>query len=570
MAIITCWQDIEDRGGNAWLTPAEQKLITACRAEEACTLGDGTLPPDGTPDPDRRVRAEVLRYLILGGCDRCKIQGWGVNLAGAYVEGQLDLSFQTAKGETSLQACRFGQMIIALQARFQSLNVNESHLPGLNAQAAQISGNVFLRSVTTTGELSLAGASIRGQLDCEGARFTGTENNGALTAEGAQVAGSVFLRGITATGELSLAEASIGGQLDCEGAHFTGAKGKPALNAQDVQVTTSVFLRGVTATGEIRLSGASIGGQFACEDARFAGVEGERALNAQRLQVTDSFFWRRVTVEAGSVDLSAAHIGDLVDDPDCWPDGGRLYLDGFTYDRISGALTDASTRLRWLAKGDSWGGIFFPQPYTQLAKVLREMGHDRDARKVLARREQKIQADIRQRLHVELDGSFRTRLRAIRAYALRPGLWVWDQLLRWVVGYGYYPFRSLLSLLGLWAVAVWLSHMAWTSGDFAPNSGPVQMSDRWQALAVSVENPAALWSSAAEAGRDWETFNRYAWAADLVIPIIDLGQTAAWAPSTERGNWGRRLWRYGFLLQMAGWIVTALGAAAITGIIRRD
>lgn len=478
-------------------------------------------PREGAPDPERRVRAEVLRYLILGGCDRCKVQGWGVRVTGAYVEGQLDLSFQTAAGATGLLVCHIEQEIVALQARFEFLNLTESHLPGLNAQGAQMTGNVFLRGVTATGAVHLSGASI-------------------------------------------------GGQLAREGAHFTGREDSDALSAQGATVTGSVSLRDVTATGMVRLSSTSIGGQLSCVGARFAGTKGKNALNAQRLRVTQGLIWRRVTVEAGSVDLSAAHIGDLFDDPNCWPDRGRLILDGFTYDRISAAPTDAATRLKWLAKGDTWNGTFFPQPYTQLAKVLHEMGHDRDARKVLARREQKVQADMRRRLHVELDGSFRTRLGAIRAYALRPGLWVWDQLLRWVVGYGYYPFRSLLSLLGLWAVAVWLAHLAWTTGDFAPNSGPVQMSERWQALAMSAENPAQVWSSASDAGRDWETFNRYAWAADLVIPIIDQGQTAAWAPSTARGDWGRRLWRYGFLLQMAGWIVTALGAAAITGIIRRD
>ncbi|GHH00988.1 hypothetical protein [Pseudodonghicola xiamenensis] len=520
MAIITCWQDIEDRGSD-WLTPAERKLIAACRVAEECILGDGTLPPEGTPDPERRVRAEVLRYLILGGCDRCKVQGWGVRVSGAYVEGRLDLSFQTAVGVTSLLVCRIEQEIVALQARFEFLNLTESHLPGLNAQGAKVTGDVFLRGVTATGAVSLAGASI-------------------------------------------------GGSLVCEGAHFIGREDSHALSAQGATVTGSVFLRDVTATGMVRLSGASIGGQLACVGARFAGTKGEKALNAQGLRVTRGLIWRHVTVEAGSVDLNAAHIGELFDDPNCWPDRGRLILDGFTYDRISGAPTDANTRLNWLSMGDTWNGTFFPQPYTQLAKVLHEMGHDRDARKVLARREQKIQADMRRRLRVELDGSWRAGVRSVWLDVLRPLLWVWDLLLRWVVGYGHHPFRSLLWLLGLWAAAVWLAHMAWTAGDFAPNSGPVQMSDRWQALAVSVENPSLIWSSASEAGRDWETFNRYGWAADLVIPIIDLGQTAAWAPSTARGDWGRRLWRCGFLLQMAGWIVTALGAAAITGIIRRD
>ncbi|WP_299554191.1 hypothetical protein [uncultured Tateyamaria sp.] len=71
-------------------------------------------------------------------------------------------------------------------------------------------------------------------------------------------------------------------------------------------------------------------------------------------------------------------------------------------------------------------------------------------------------------------------------------------------------------------------------------------------------------------GRDWETFNRYAYGFDVVIPIIDFGQTDAWAPSTNRGLWGWHLWWGRWVLSVMGWIVTALGAAAITGIIRRE
>ncbi|MCV2865600.1 hypothetical protein OE647_12780 [Defluviimonas sp. WL0075] len=56
----------------------------------------------------------------------------------------------------------------------------------------------------------------------------------------------------------------------------------------------------------------------------------------------------------------------------------------------------------------------------------------------------------------------------------------------------------------------------------------------------------------------------------MVVPILTLGQTTAWAPSTNRGAWGRVLWWARWVLSSAGWIVTALGAAAITGIIRRD
>lgn len=72
------------------------------------------------------------------------------------------------------------------------------------------------------------------------------------------------------------------------------------------------------------------------------------------------------------------------------------------------------------------------------------------------------------------------------------------------------------------------------------------------------------------AGRDYETFNAVAYAVDLVVPIVSLGQEAAWAPSTTRGPWGWWLWWVRWWLIALGWIVTAIGAAAVTGVIRRD
>jgi hypothetical protein len=68
----------------------------------------------------------------------------------------------------------------------------------------------------------------------------------------------------------------------------------------------------------------------------------------------------------------------------------------------------------------------------------------------------------------------------------------------------------------------------------------------------------------------WETFNRYAWAADVVIPILDFGQTQAWTPTTARGWAGCTLWWGNWVLSAAGWIVLAFAAAGVTGVARRD
>ena len=127
-----------------------------------------------------------------------------------------------------------------------------------------------------------------------------------------------------------------------------------------------------------------------------------------------------------------------------------------------------------------------------------------------------------------------------------------------------------------------LAHNAWEGGDFAPTAAPVLMSDSWQALATDprIANPAKVWSDkymqsadgtpTLTAGRDYETFNAVSYAVDLVVPIVSLGQEAAWAPSTTRGPWGWWLWGARWWLITLGWIVTAIGAAAVTGVIRRD
>ena len=60
--------------------------------------------------------------------------------------------------------------------------------------------------------------------------------------------------------------------------------------------------------------------------------------------------------------------------------------------------------------------------------------------------------------------------------------------------------------------------------------------------AVAPGKPGAFWSSPGRAGQDYETFNAYAYAADLLIPIVNLRQEEAWAPSTSRSPWGRNAW----------------------------
>jgi hypothetical protein len=247
-------------------------------------------------------------------------------------------------------------------------------------------------------------------------------------------------------------------------------------------------------------------------------------------------------------------------------------LDGFTYERITrDAPTDADTRLLWLARAAHHQGRFLPQPYSQCAATLARMGHEAEARRIMEEQ-------------ARLKGLARRSARRARGGVLALPLtafdWLWDRAAHAMVGYGYQPFRSIAWLLGLSLVSAFLAQMAWTEGSMAPNNDLVAATEGWQRLQARdclpaptpgcVDNPAEVWSGLDGPGVDWESFQALAYGADVVIPVLELGQTRSWSPSKDRGPWGHTLWWARWFLMAAGWVVTALGAAAATGIIQRS
>jgi hypothetical protein len=118
----------------------------------------------------------------------------------------------------------------------------------------------------------------------------------------------------------------------------------------------------------------------------------------------------------------------IQDSPESWP--LKLDLVGFTYrtfggvdERGSGTSTDRNVGwfVDWLGKSN-----YSPQPYEQLAQVLRIQGGPGDADRIL------------------YAGRERTRLNS-------SGLdYLWQSTLKFVIGYGYHVWQAVLWLGGLW------------------------------------------------------------------------------------------------------------------------
>jgi hypothetical protein len=95
---------------------------------------------------------------------------------------------------------------------------------------------------------------------------------------------------------------------------------------------------------------------------------------------------------SGQIRMLYAHCGILADDATMAPPdakavlSNRLVITGFTYDRFYRDVPiDAQSRINWLDQqgNDALADAFQPQPWEQLAKVLRSHGQF-EAAKVVA------------------------------------------------------------------------------------------------------------------------------------------------------------------------------------------
>ena len=215
---------------------------------------------------------------------------------------------------------------------------------------------------------------------------------------------------------------------------------------------------------------------------------------------------------------------------------------------------------------------FTPQPYVQLANVLRRQGMISAVNTVMIKREDlQRDADMEQ----AVQGNEWWGLFAL-VMLLRPFL---SLPFKWMFGYGHQPSRVLFWIAVILGITICCAQQIHIHGQFAPTSSVVLTSQDWlDSFPTEPLHPdSPLWRAQMDAwaqttsGRDYTSFSAFLYALDLFIPLDALGQEKNWAPSAERGWWGDWGHRLRWLVQMAGWVITAIGAAVLTGLIgRRD
>jgi hypothetical protein len=254
--------------------------------------------------------------------------------------------------------------------------------------------------------------------------------------------------------------------------------------------------------------------------------------------------WQNVDLQNGAtVDFRSVTVNGLVDDEHSWPLPGGLAIDGFVYRDFASPKIDVNRRLRWVAlsagKHPTWMNApegFRTQPYRELAKVLRERGDDSGATTVLI-----VEEDLR---HAQMGVIGRA----------------WGHFLNWTIGYGHRPLRAIL-----WSVLVV------TLG----------------AIVVGVGKRAGLmrltWpeNSTVPEGNPTSGLSPLLYSLDVFLPFVNLHQEHYWWPdesaSGECSFLGRPLLIGGNFLRaylwvqiIAGWLLSAIFVAGVTGLIRND
>ena len=510
------------------LSAAEMQIRDEIGAGELVVIGDGALP-DADAGPERQVRAEFVRYLMMGGCKELPalVPETGVQVAGALITGVLALQGADCPRDLALFQCRISKIPVLLSARLGGLYLNGSALPGLIADRLEAKGSVFLRGVEATGEIRLLGATLGGDLDCDRARLTAGESGRALSADRLEAKGSVFLRGVEATGDIQLLGARVGGDFDRTGARLTAGAGGRALN----------------------LGGADINGNFFLRDGAWID---------------------------GVLDMTAADIGAITDEESAWPKSGDLILDRCRYAAFTGRDITAEARLHWLALQNParFGKEFWPQPWVQCAKVLREMGHVSDARAVL------IDMERRQRW------ALRYRLLGEKAY--RRFFWEGfrDRLLGITVRYGRQPLVAIWWLFGFLLLGTGVFWNAAAQDAIKPNNAFVLRAPEWVACAPDYaqtsqaapvvrfdpgrhDTQLACFRAQPEAAA-YPDFTAWVYSVDTLLPIVAMEMQQFWIPDENRGVIGMTARWYLWGQIAVGWALSLLAVAGFSGLIKTD
>jgi hypothetical protein len=441
--------------------------------------------------PERTIRANLIEWLLSDPAAAPKVHPSGLGIKGALIKGRLDLSYLKIGVPVMLVMCSIPDGIDLRYAGYQSLDLRLSWVGELEGDQSVSSGDVVLR-YGHYGNVSFYRAEIDGNLEMNGGQFIGDQ-------------------------PVSAVDATIKGD--------------------------ALFHEGFTTGGIVDFRLARIGRSLSFNHASFVG-KSDNGLDAGRATINGTLYWVDITTTPRTeLLLSDARASTIWDDTRSWPNRGKLALDGFVYSDFAGGPADSDARLEWLGR-QSLSLRLQPQPYRQLAEVLRTAGRPEGAVKVEIARENAI----------------------TRSGRIGLGGWLWRCALDGVIGYGYRPLRALWWIVGFVTVGAVLFQWGYDQRLITPTE--VQA---YEAFIKDGEPPP-----------HYPPFSSLVYSLENFLPVVELHQGQYWRPNPRHrplrsgrltqwtdGTVVPRLLRtYLWIHILAGWTITPLLFAGLAGLLR--
>ena len=355
-----------------------------------------------------------------------------ISFTGSRFEGALEMDSATIGGSLLMRNAEFKQALLRGSKVGGQLLMDGSKFKGkINMDSVTIGGSLHMRDAEFK-EIRLRGSKVGGQLSMLGSKFKGKLNMDSVTI------GGILLMQNAEFKEIRLRGSKVGGQLSMLGSEF-----EDTFNMGSASIKGSLLLRNAKFYKSARLTFLSVGSIL---DARGATLRG---LDLSGTQIEGELLFGlgeggKKTEWKGSFPkftLRNARVGALQDTEDSWPDNLEREFDGFIYQRLGGlGMNEKETPyerssewfIDWLAKDKTYS----PQPYLQLAGVLRTAGYEYKADDVL----------------------YASRERELRDSKTSPRKWRVLSVLKVTIGYGYgfRYFRLLYWVLGLLVIGTLL------------------------------------------------------------------------------------------------------------------
>ena len=541
--------------------------------------------------PDGRARAFVANGVEISNealFDGAVIEG-RMNLNGAKVGGRVSFNGAEITNETtdgrgialSMIGARIGGVL-----RFEELG----------AQVFRSRGLIRFDGTEVGGDLIFRGCSLRNSPDAD-------EDSGiALSAKRVRIGGNVEFDRFSAEGATMLSGATAGRRVRISG-KFSNRR-QSAICAKDMRIGGDLRFEKTVAEGDLQLERIDITGSLVWDGLEVSRKrdESHSPLNLRHGRIGSVLNAKDLTFDPpSSIDLCGMRIGAI---EHAWPKGWgspppeqdkfglTVNFDGLIYERIRLDSADppgstlartppehlisrifgrlrsplSDKHSRWLElqkKPPRRGGPaderdFFPQPYRQLARVLRNQGEESAAR------------------DIAIAEQWAAPKRGLRKIA------------RWVFGIGFgfglrprNAMATLLVFLLLGTVGVRMAKnrdmlmeslvVASTGAEILP-SGEKDDGKRTHLKRAVLRFDGSKGGPPTEvdctdAANTWT--DDLVYAADMLVPFIPLHQEGK-CEIVPSADWGPGVWRcLKAIYEVTGWIIFSLALVTFSGVLKR-